>query len=124
VFDLDNNSIVGAITITTGSGYNNLTDKPDLSVYATTSSLAVEHDRITAAVSSIGTVSSDLDAVTTRVTALEVADGTISAKVTEVEGIAITASDNADTANSTANTANSTANSASSTASSALSTAN
>lgn len=124
VFDLDNNSIVGAITITTGSGYNNLTDKPDLSVYATTSSLAVEHDRITAAVSSIGTVSSDLDAVTTRVTALEVADGTISAKVTEVEGIAITASDNADTAISTANTANSTANTANSTANTANSTAN
>jgi hypothetical protein len=59
VFDLVNGKIIGNITITTGSsGYNNLSDKPDLGVYETKADFKVFSDSITASVNSIqGTVS-------------------------------------------------------------------
>ena len=47
-FDLDNNIIYGNITIRSGSGYNNLSDKPDLSVYAEVSELNVTKESISA----------------------------------------------------------------------------
>ena len=61
-FDLDNNEIGGNIKIKTGSsGYNNLTDKPDLSTYTTQSELNVLSDKITAQVQRVDNLTSRID---------------------------------------------------------------
>jgi hypothetical protein len=54
IIDLVNATITGNLTITSGSsGYNNLTDKPDLGVYETKAEFNVFANSITATVSSI-----------------------------------------------------------------------
>lgn len=61
-FDLLSGEIGGNIRIKAGSsGYSNLTDKPDLSLYATTSELDILGDRITAQVSRIDEIKNTID---------------------------------------------------------------
>lgn len=61
-FDLDNNEIGGNIKIKTGSsGYDNLTDKPDLSIYTTHSELDVLSDKITAQVQRVDNLTGRID---------------------------------------------------------------
>lgn len=56
-FNLVDGEIVAAhLTIKSGSGYNNLTDKPDLSIYATNAELSIQSDRISATVESINKI--------------------------------------------------------------------
>ena len=56
-FNLVDGEIVAAhLTIKSGSGYNNLTDKPDLSIYATKAELSIQSDRISATVESINKI--------------------------------------------------------------------
>lgn len=56
-FNLVDGVIVAAhLTIKSGSGYNNLTDKPDLSIYATNAELSIQSDRISATVESINKI--------------------------------------------------------------------
>lgn len=61
-FDLLSGEIGGNIRIKAGSsGYANLTDKPNLSLYATTSELDILGDRITAQVSRIDEIKNTID---------------------------------------------------------------
>lgn len=61
-FDLANGEIGGNIKIKAGSsGYNNLSDKPDLSIYATNSELDVLDDRISAQVTRVDNLQSRID---------------------------------------------------------------
>lgn len=61
-FDLDNGEIGGNIKIKSGSsGYNNLSDKPNLSIYATTSELNVLGDKITAQVTRVDNLTKRID---------------------------------------------------------------
>ena len=61
-FDLLSGEIGGNIRIKAGSsGYANLTDKPDLSLYATTAELDILGDRITAQVSRIDEIKNTID---------------------------------------------------------------
>lgn len=61
-FDLDNGEIGGNIKIKSGSsGYNNLSDKPNLSIYATTSELNVLSDKITAQVTRVDNLTKRID---------------------------------------------------------------
>lgn len=56
-FNLVDGVIVAAhLTIKSGSGYNNLTDKPDLSIYATNAELSIQSNRISATVKSINKI--------------------------------------------------------------------
>lgn len=56
-FNLVDGEIVAAhLTIKSGSGYNNLTDKPDLSIYATNAELSIQSDRISTTVESINKI--------------------------------------------------------------------
>lgn len=56
-FNLVDGEIVAAhLSIKSGSGYNNLTDKPDLSIYATNAELSIQSDRISATVESINKI--------------------------------------------------------------------
>lgn len=56
-FNLVDGEIVAAhLTIKSGSGYNNLTDKPDLGIYATNAELSIQSDRISATVESINKI--------------------------------------------------------------------
>lgn len=61
-FDLLSGEIGGNIRIKAGSvGYANLSDKPDLSIYATSSELEILGDRITAQVSRIDEIENTID---------------------------------------------------------------
>lgn len=61
-FDLDNGEIGGNIKIKAGSsGYSNLSDKPNLSIYATTSELNVLNDKITAQVTRVDNLTTRID---------------------------------------------------------------
>lgn len=56
-FNLVDGEIVAAhLTIKSGSGYNNLKDKPDLGIYATNAELSIQSDRISATVESINKI--------------------------------------------------------------------
>lgn len=56
-FNLVDGEIVAAhLTIKSGSGYNNLTDKPDLGIYATNAELSIQSNRISATVESINKI--------------------------------------------------------------------
>ena len=62
-FNLVDGEIVAAhLTIKSGSGYNNLTDKPDLSIYATNAELSIQSDRISATVESINKIDNTIKA--------------------------------------------------------------
>ena len=62
-FNLVDGEIVAAhLTIKSGSGYNNLTDKPDLSIYATKAELSIQSDRISATVESINKIDNTIKA--------------------------------------------------------------
>lgn len=61
-FDLANGEIGGNIKIKAGSsGYNNLSDKPDLSIYATNSEFDVLDDRISSQVTRVDNLQSRID---------------------------------------------------------------
>lgn len=61
-FDIDNGEIGGNIKIKSGSsGYNNLSDKPNLSIYATTSELNILGDKITAQVTRVDNLTKRID---------------------------------------------------------------
>ena len=56
-FNLVDGEIVAAhLTIKSGSGYNNLKDKPDLGIYATNAELSIQSNRISATVESINKI--------------------------------------------------------------------
>lgn len=119
-FNLTEGKIVAAnLTILAGSGYNNLTDKPDLSKYATTQ---WTQNSITNTVADLNlgqyaTTEWTKDRITNSVKDLaSKADLTLTSQglqlsISNVDSKANTAKNTADSANSTANTAQSTANS-------------
>jgi hypothetical protein len=80
VFDLVTGTIRGNITITTGSGYNNLTDKPNLGVYETKAEFNVFSESITASVSK---VSNKVDGHTSQLAQFQIFANNITATVTE-----------------------------------------
>ena len=61
-FNLVDGEIVAAhLTIKSGSGYNNLTDKPDLGIYATNAELSIQSDRISATVEKVNTINNTIE---------------------------------------------------------------
>jgi hypothetical protein len=81
IIDLVNGTIIGNVTITTGSsGYNNLSDKPDLGVYETKADFKVFSDSITASVSS---VSNTVAGHTSQLAQFQIFANNITATVTE-----------------------------------------
>ena len=119
-FNLTEGKIVAAnLTILAGSGYNNLTDKPDLSKYATTQ---WTQNSITNTVADLNlgqyaTTEWTKDRITNSVKGLASESyvnqtaSSLSISISNVDSKANTAKNTADSANSTANTAQSTANS-------------
>lgn len=84
-FNLVDGEIVAAhLTIKSGSGYNNLTDKPDLSIYATNAELSIQSDRISAIVESINKI--DLSIYATKAE-LSIQSNRISATVESINKI-------------------------------------
>ena len=60
-FNLVDGEIVAAhLTIKSGSGYNNLTDKPDLGIYATNAELSIQSNRISAKVEKVNTINNTI----------------------------------------------------------------
>lgn len=61
-FNLVDGEIVAAhLTIKSGSGYNNLTDKPDLGIYATNAELSIQSNRISATVEKVNTINNTIE---------------------------------------------------------------
>jgi len=61
-FNLVDGEIVAAhLKIKSGSGYNNLTDKPDLGIYATNAELSIQGDRISATVEKVNTINNTIE---------------------------------------------------------------
>ena len=84
-FNLVDGVIVAAhLTIKSGSGYNNLTDKPDLSIYATNAELSIQSDRISATVESINEIDNKIDATNAE---LSIQSNRISATVKSINKI-------------------------------------
>ena len=84
-FNLVDGVIVAAhLTIKSGSGYNNLTDKPDLSIYATNAELSIQSDRISATVESINEIDNKIDATNAE---LSIQSNRISATVESINKI-------------------------------------
>ena len=84
-FNLVDGVIVAAhLTIKSGSGYNNLTDKPDLSIYATNAELSIQSDRISATVESINKIDNKINATNAE---LSIQSDRISATVESINEI-------------------------------------
>lgn len=82
-FNLVDGEIVAAhLTIKSGSGYNNLTDKPDLGIYATNAELSIQSNRISATVEKVNTINNTIE-TSGWITA---ADGTTIFAKKEMEG--------------------------------------
>ena len=96
-FNLVDGEIVAAhLTIKSGSGYNNLTDKPDLGIYATNAELSIQSDRISATVESIKKIDntiSDLNTLYATKAELSIQSDRISATVESINKIDNTISD-------------------------------
>ena len=84
-FNLVDGEIVAAhLTIKSGSGYNNLTDKPDLGIYATNAELSIQSDRISATVESINKIDNKINATNAE---LSIQSDRISATVESINKI-------------------------------------
>ena len=84
-FNLVDGEIVAAhLTIKSGSGYNNLTDKPDLGIYATNAELSIQSDRISATVESINKIDNKINATNAE---LSIQSNRISATVESINKI-------------------------------------
>lgn len=82
-FNLVDGEIVAAhLTIKSGSGYNNLTDKPDLGIYATNAELSIQSNRISATVEKVNRIDNTIE-TSGWITA---ADGTAIFAKKEMEG--------------------------------------
>ena len=82
-FNLVDGEIVAAhLTIKSGSGYNNLTDKPDLGIYATNAELSIQSNRISATVEKVNRIDNTIE-TSGWITA---ADGTTIFAKKEMEG--------------------------------------
>ena len=96
-FNLVDGEIVAAhLTIKSGSGYNNLTDKPDLGIYATNAELSIQSDRISATVESIKKIDntiSGLNTIYATKAELSIQSDRISATVESINKIDNTISD-------------------------------
>ena len=79
---VDGEIVADHLTIKSGSGYNNLTDKPDLGIYATNAELSIQSNRISATVEKVNMINNTIE-TSGWITA---ADGTTIFAKKEMEG--------------------------------------